>query len=391
MLTESDIEKMAGESRRTLVSEFQEKYTSLRTRAFRVPVEQASKIADALKCPLQVATIAYLIEMDGIMSAKRAVDLMAVELQRRASIGEEIPNIPSHILEFSINEGKWIEYIYGRFARDVEQKTRSLVNLEGALDTEAATVEQALAVLRERARVAEGSIAPVVTAWLKEHPRATSLDALLAFGPALTKWPRNTFLGRLSVARRRNQAFFRLLNKILSTASDSATVDDTIRRVSALIDDLSSELATLSPTAVSHLLLHVTPRPIGRGDRSPYVSVGAASYRGGKIEPDMNSPFDFLERDIHLARRRREDEREQYLMERISRVIRVLTYKGSPIDDCVAQTLSEIADRFGVSKASVETYTEEAKENLQMVPLDQRDESAARIVYDFVMGHVYNR
>ena len=57
----------------------------------------------------------------------------------------------------------------------------------------------------------------------------------------------------------------------------------------------------------------------------------------------------------------------------------------------MAETLSEIADRFGISKASVETYTEEAKENLQMVPLDQRDESAARIVYDFVMGHVYNR
>ncbi len=382
---------MAGERQKSLVSEFQDKYTSLRTRAFRVPVDHARAIAEKFECPLQVAIVAYLIDMDSILSLRKAIDLIAYELQRRARVGENIPNIPGNVLDFAINEGKWIEYVYGNFARDMELKTRSIFNLEGALDTEAATVEQALLVLRERTKVAGGFVAPIIEEWIKEHPKATSRDALLVFGPALTKWPRSTFLGRLPVIRRRNQALFRLLVKILSTASDSAVVDATANRIQSIIDDLSQDFTKLSPVAVGHLLLHMTPKLQGRGDKSPYVEFGSASTRGSKIEPDMSSPFDFLERDIHLAGRRQEEDRERYLKQRIARVLHVLEHNGTSIEEGISQTINEIKERFNISTDDLDTFLEHVIDDLKLVPIDQREIQAAQFVFQFISDHIYNR
>ncbi|MHA1772023.1 MAG: hypothetical protein ACTSYL_04045 [Candidatus Thorarchaeota archaeon] len=391
MLPESELNRMAGESQRGLVSEFQEKYTNLRTRAFRVPIDHARRIAEEYDCPLQVAIIAYLIDMDNILNLRNAIDLIAFELQRRALVREEIPNIPGNILEFAINEGKWIEYIYGKFSREMEIKTRNIANLESALNTENATAEQALIVLRERSRVAGGIIAPLVQEWLKEHPKSTSKDALVAFGPALTKWPRATFLGRLPVLRRRNQALFRLLLKVLATASDSTTVDSIMGSVRTVIEDLSQDLSKLSPLAVGHLLLHMVPKPLGRGDKSRYIEFGAASTRGSKAEPDMTSPYDFLERDIYLAKRRPDEEQERYLVQRISRVLHVLEYQEISLEDAIAQILDEIATRFKVDSSPIGEYTESVVDELRLAPIDQRETQAARFVFKFINDNIYNR
>ncbi len=391
MLPESELKKMTDESQRGLVREFQEKYTNLRTRAFRVPIERARKIAEEYDCPLQVAIIAYLIDMDSITNLRRAIDLIAYEFQRRAAVGEEIPNIPGNILDLAINEGKWIEYIYGKFARDMELKVRSIANLESALNTESATAEQALVVLRERTKVARGVITPIVETWLKEHPKSTSRDVLIAFGPALTKWPRATFLGRLPVLRRRNQALFRLLLKILSTASDSTTIDSMMASVRSVIDDLSQDITRLSPLAVGHLLLHMVPKPLGRGDKSKYIEFGAASTRGSKVEPDMTSPFDFLERDIHLARRRPEEERQKYLVQRISRVLHVLELQNTPLEQGILKTLNEIIARFKLDSSTMSDFSNEVKDQIRIVPIDEREIQSAKFIFQFITNNIYNR
>ncbi len=391
MLSETDISKMAGDIRRRMIEEFKEKHASLRTRAFRVPVDEARRIAELLHCPLQIATCAYIVEMDGILSAKSAADLMMLEFRRRASVGEEVPNLPGSLLDFAIEESKWIEYIYGGFARAIERHTRSLSNLEGALNTEEATVEQALAVIRERRRIAEGAIAPIVEEWQKDHIRSHGLDALTAFGPVLTKWPRMTFLGKLNIIRRRTQALFRLLAKILAQASDSATVDASILRLNRLLDILALDYKKMDSTAIAHLLLQMAPRASGRGDKVAYVIVGSPSTRGNKAEPDMTSPLDFLERDIHLARRRGDEERERYLSERIARVIRVLEYKGMDVKQSTEEILREIAQRFGLNVEVATRYGEDLMDQLEIVPPDERENKAAHLIFDFIVDRIYGR
>jgi len=384
LLRDPDLEKLVVASRQRLTQEFADKYVNLRERVRRVPIEEAQRIAEEFSTPLEVAMIAYLIHMDGIQSLKQSIALLSAELQRRASIGEDIPNIPGNIMEFAITEGRWIEYVYGTFARDLELKVRDLANLESTLDEESSTVEKAISVITARTKLAEGFIVPVLQAWLKEHLKSNSQEALLYFGPPVTKWKPETLKGKFNHLRRRNQALFRRLREILSTASESATVDMSITRLNFLIEDMDKPLSDMTVKSIAHIILHMAPRPTGRGDRSRYVQVGVASTRGSKTEPDMASPFDFLERDVRLSRRRVGEEQPTFLMERIDRVIRVLKFRGDPIQDIVKTCLSELIDRLGLENISLDEQNESAERALADVGIVERDTVAVKLVFDFV-------
>ncbi|MFW9843926.1 MAG: hypothetical protein ACFFEV_05070, partial [Candidatus Thorarchaeota archaeon] len=137
--------------------------------------------------------------------------------------------------------------------------------------------------------------------------------------------------------------------------------------------------------------LHMVPRPqSGRGDRSPYIEIGVGSTRGNKAEPDMYSPFDFLERDIKLGNRRKGDDRNQFLLERIARVFRVLKYQGSDIPECVSKCFSEIIARFALDDVSFDDSLTAANEKLVDAMITERDALAIDIIHDFVNTHVYS-
>ncbi|MFW9847021.1 MAG: hypothetical protein ACFFD6_09750, partial [Candidatus Thorarchaeota archaeon] len=298
MIQDPELEKMAIESRQKLTQEFAETHADLRERSRRVPASEAEQLADTLTCPFQIATLAYIIDMNGIMSSREAATLLSSELERLADVGESVPNLPGNVLEFALAEGRWIEYLYGKFAREMEFKVRELANLEGFLEEDSPPVEKAVSLIWSRTKVAEAFVAPLVETWLKDHNKSTSEDVLVAFGPAITKWKRSTLRGKMTHLQRRCQAFFRKLSAVLAAdTSESATVDLSLKRLYDLIDALGKPLDELSVKATAHLLLHIAPRQIGRGDKSSYVAVGAASTRGNKAEPDLSSPFDFLERD----------------------------------------------------------------------------------------------
>ncbi|MFW9834602.1 MAG: hypothetical protein ACFFEK_11440 [Candidatus Thorarchaeota archaeon] len=390
MLLEPDIKKLAVESRARLVQEFAEKYANFRERVRRVPEADAEKIAEQLSCPTEIAMTAYLINMDGIMGIKQAVSLLSSELQRRATIGKGVPNLPGNIMEFALTEGRWISHIYGSFVRQIELQIRELANLEEAIEDTYIEVEKALAVIAARTKMSETIIAPVVDEWYKDHSKATSKDALIFFGQAITKWNVNTLNGKFIQVRRRNQALFRILRESLLTASDSYTMDISIDRIDALIDDLGQPFDQMNLRAVSHFLLHIAPRPAtGRGDRSPYVSIGVASTRGNKAEPDLSSPFDFLERDVKLAKRRQGEEREEYLKERINRVMRVLRYQESTPEESVENCLMELVDRFAIKDASIDETVENSKIAIASVPETEKTKISVSIVYDFVTSSIY--
>ena len=390
MLPETDIQKLAVESRQKLIEEFAETYANLRERVKRVPDLDARKVSEEFSCPVEVAMIAYLINMDGIMSLRQAVGLFSAELSRRASVGEDVPNLPGNIMEFALIEGRWISHIHGRFTRQLELRARSLANLEDGSDSESIEVEKALSIIAERVKLAETLISPLTEEWTKEHVKSTSADVITAFGQALTKWNRSTLYGKFKQIQKRNQARFRILRQALTQTSDSFTIDASIGRVDTLIDELGQPLDKLTPRAVSHLLLHMVPRPQhGRGDRSPYLDIGVGSTRGNKAEPDMASPFDFLERDIKLGNRRKGDDRKDYLLGRIARVIRVLKYQGSDAPEFVQKCFTEIIARFGLVDISLDEITVTANDQLSQALPSEKDPIAINLIYDFIQNNVY--
>lgn len=390
MLLEPDIKKLAVESRQRLVQEFAEKYANLRERIKRVPEADARRISEELSCPLEIAMIAYLINMDGILGVKKAVGLLSEELQRRATVGEDVPNLPGNIMEFALNEGRWISHIYGSFVREIELQVRGLANLEEGIEGSSIEVERALSIIAARTKLSETVIAPVIEEWNKEHPKATSKDALISFGQGITKWNISTLNGKFIQVQRRTQALFRILRESLLTASDSYTMDAPINRIDILIEELGSPFDEMSLKAVSHFLVHIAPRQAtGRGDRSSYVSVGVTSTRGNKAEPDLTSPFDFLERDVKLAKRRKGIEREEYLKEKIDRVLRVLTYQENTHAESVEKCLTELVDRLDLVDISVDGLIENSKAAITSAPETERNKISVSIIYDFVSSNVY--
>ena len=391
MLPETDIQKLAVESRQKLIQEFAETYANLRERVKRVPDSDAQKVSEEFSCPLEVALVAYLINMDGIMSLHMAVDLFTSELARRASVGEDVPNLPGNVMEFALTEGRWIAHIHGRLTRQLEIRVRSLANLEDVVDNKNLEVEKALLIIAERVKLAETVISPIVEEWRQEHVKSTSADAITSFGLALTKWNRCTLNGKFNQIIKRNQAYFRLLRQALSQSSDSFTIDATIDRLSTLIIELEQPLEELTPRAVAHFLLHLIPRTrTGRGDRSPYIDIGVRSTRGNKAEPDMSSPFDFLERDIKLGYRRKGDDRREFLHERIARVLRVLKYQGNDIPECVSKCYSEIIARLDLKDVSFEEAVVAANDKIFDALITERDTLAVTLVHDFVDDYVYS-
>jgi len=390
VLLEPDIKKLAIESRQRLIQEFADKYANLRERVRRVPEADACKISEELSCPLEIAMIAYLINMDGIMGVKQAVGLLSTELQRRATVGEDVPNLSGNIMEFSLTEGRWISHIYGSFVRQIELQVRGLANLEEGVEGPSIEIEKALSIIAARTKISETLIAPVIEEWIKEHPKSTSKDVLISFGQGITKWNMNTLNGKFIQVRRRTQALFRVLKESLLMPSDSFTMDASVDRIDTLIEELGHPFDDMTLRAVSHFLLHIAPRQAtGRGDRSPYVSVGVTSTRGNKAEPDLTSPFDFLERDVKLAKRRKGNEREEYLKEKIDRVMRVLKHQENTHAESVEKCLTELVDRLNLVDTPMIEIIENSKAAITSTPEAERDKLSVSIVYDFVTSHVY--
>jgi hypothetical protein len=392
LLLDPDLEKVAVQSRQRLVEEFAEKHATLGERARRVPVNSARSISDEYQCPLQIATVAYLLDMDGIISIRKAIHLLSAELFRREKNGDGVPNLPGNVQEFAVDEARWISYIYGSFSREFEVKVRELANLESVVEDENPPVEKAISLMNARIKVVETFLMPVVQAWFKDHDKGTSEDLLVFLVPAVTSWNETTIRGKLIRMRQRNQALFRRLSMIIASASDSMTMDMYLDRVNSLIAELQDDTEELSPRAVSHLILHMAPRPTGaRGDRSRFVEVGMASTRGNKAEPDMVSPFDFLERDILLARRRSGNEREEYLKQRIARVIRVLKYQGNDTINCIEQLVREITERFQLANIVVTDELERMGKSISNASQEEYDFVAMNLVNSFIEDHVFSR
>jgi len=392
VLVVSDLEKIAIDERRKLVREFEEKYADLQEKVYKIPEREIEKIVSKLKCPPELARVAYCIEMDGILNVKEAVDLLIDELQRRTKAGSEVAKVSSHLLDFSIKEGKWIEYLYRTFSYKMESKIREISNNESKIKRESMSSETAMSVFQNRQKVAETYVLEVIKRWLAEHEKSKPIDAVFALGLATTRWTRDIIRNRI---RRIINDLIEFMQRIEDTLQkeemQSRALKYIISRVSSIISGLTNGIDNITDVAAAHLVVHLSPKPDIKPDRSEIVMLSAPYTRGGLVEANMDSPADFLERDVKLAARRPEPARSIYLKKQINALTRYLYHKKIEKEEIVNQVFRMLEERFNIPERIVKIEKKHAKERLLKVEPAEHFELFSEIMTEFVIKYIIER
>jgi len=370
---------------RMLRKEFEETYGDLAEKARKVPDKEAEELSKELGVPLEIAKVALRLEFDGILDAKRVCEILMQEMERLREVDFEVPNISSYLFNFAVKEGKWIEYLYGSFRKETEEAVRNLTNWESIVsDSEAVSEGTIISFLNERKKIIDKVIEPVVDEWLKTHKDASYLDAAISLVCALEKIDRKEAIKLLD---ERKEIFHKFLLKIYEKVKDMKGIklfESIKNRVAAMVDDLSNPISNLKKETYLELILNSVPRPIPRKVQvSQYLFVGGPITRGGKVEPDLVKPTDFLERDILLAKRRHGEDQVNYLMSSVEKVLKALLEQGMDLEDAVMHVLSEMYKRFNVDEFPEEDLREKVRELVA-----QSDEDRIKVLSKFLSNHL---
>jgi len=76
-------------------------------------------------------------------------------------------------------------------------------------------------------------------------------------------------------------------------------------------------------------------------------------------------------------------------MLRIGRVLRVLKYQGSDVNECVKQCYTEITSRFSLKDISLDDSLTVASEKLAEALVTEKDDLAISLIFDFVNDNVF--
>ena len=389
MLLISDLEKIAINERKKLTREFEEKYVDLREKVFKVPNNEVEKIVEKLKCPSEIARVAYCIELDGVLNISESVELLIDELQRRTEAGAAVANIPSHLLEFAIEEGKWIEYLYRTFAHEMDKKIREISNNESKIKRDSMSAETAISVFQNRQKVAEGFVLEVMKKWLDEHKKAKPIDAVISMGRATTRWTRDIIHSRLRRIINDLISFMRRVETTLNKEENpSKALKYIVSHVSAIIDGLTKGIDGVTEISGAHLVVHIAPKPDIKPDRSEIVTLGAPFTRKGLVEANMDSPADFLERDVKLAARRPEPARTIYLKKQILTLEHYLYNRGTKREAIIHKIMEMLQDRFSVKEAQIKMIVKEIKEHLKTITPDEHFEASSDMLTAFIIRNI---
>ncbi|WXG41013.1 MAG: hypothetical protein WED07_09630 [Candidatus Freyarchaeum deiterrae] len=390
--------------------EFEITYKDLSERASRLPDDKPAELAKIFNCPISLCKVAYLLELDGVMRAEKALELILWEYDRRKQIGNPVVPVVSYEYDFAAQEGRWIEYLYSDIFRKL-QNTRELYNLEKVIEGETSIpVENVMYILQERRKLAETYLVPVIMKWKKTHEASNNNDAAINFCAAALKCTHSEAILALQQAKRRlirvlrkfsesfehspDKSLFdadaKLQQPSLSRVKKSEEVVSPLEKIYELIDDLEKSLPAMSTYAVAEIILEVTPKPIGVESTvgvSDYLIVTPPIMRDGMVGPDLKEPSDFLERDIVFAKRRVLAVRDNYLRERVRKVHKALLNKGQGIEESGAWILYKVAQDFNLPPISAEDALKYVKKELENKEGDL-SELVEKIITDYLWDKI---
>ena len=373
---------------RMVTKEFEETYGDLAEKARKVPSEKAEELAKKLNVPPEIAKIAIRLELDGVIDAESACKILMNEMERLKKLNFEVPNISSYLFNFAVKEGKWIEYLYKTFRKEAEESVRSLANWERIISDEKAISEGSIInFLNERKKIIDEVIEPVVNEWVKSHRDSSYLDAALTLICALEKIDKEKAMKILEERKNQLQQFLTNIYNKIKDVKGIKLFEHIKDRIATIIEDLSKPVADLMKDSYLELILNSVHRPVPREVQvSPYVFIGGPVTRGGKVEPDLVKPTDFLERDIRLARRRHVEDQAAFLTNSVERVLKTLVEQGMEAEDAVIHVIKEIYSRFGVGEPLVSEMEEKIKELIR-----KSGEDKIKVLSKFLFNHLMKK
>ncbi|MFX1509056.1 MAG: hypothetical protein ACFFBR_02000 [Promethearchaeota archaeon] len=364
---------------RRIAEEFESTYGTLDEKVSRVPDDAAIAIADECNVHLEVARVAYRVMLDGaITDPKPSCDILMQEFDRRAKQGSPVPEIDTYQREVALTEGKWIEYLYGQLGKVLLADLRNLVNLDRTIADEIEPAnEQVIAVLAQRRKINECYFQPLIERWLNEHEGANIALAVRAVAGGLIGSTDSDIDDAINGARASLLIKLRRYEQFLSQEDDEEDASRLMVKILGEIQKLTKEvqgpLETVSPNTAGEILIEVSPPPPESIDEKPKFGFVSAPFPARPVMgPPLQTPLDYLERDVWLASMKPPDERAPFLREKITTVTDNLIEQGTPLDKIGSTIIFDLDSRFSWTRSKKSVVKKELREIQDLAGEDYR-------------------
>jgi hypothetical protein len=352
---------------RRIAEEFESTYGTLEEKVARVPDDAAIAIADKCSVHLEVARVAYRIYLDGVIpDAQPSCRILMQEFDRRAERGSPVPEIDTYQREVAVKEGNWIEYLYGQLGKALIPDLRNLVNLERTVSDEIEPAnEHVVAVLAQRRKINEGYFRPLIERWMNEHEGATIALAVQAIAGGLIGYREPDVIDAINGARASLLIKLRRYEQFLSQQDDeeeSRLLTKVLGQIQTLIEEVHGSLEAVSVNTAGEILIEVSPPPPESLEDQPKDGFIHAPFPIKQIGSQLQTPLDFLERDVWLAKMKAPDERAPFLREKITIVTNNLIEQGTPLDKIGETIIFDLDSRFSWTRSKKTTVRTELRE-----------------------------
>ncbi len=354
---------------RRIAEEFEATYGTLDEKVARVPDDAALAIADECCVHLEVARVAYRVMLDGtIPDPKASCKILMREFDRRAKQGSPVPEVDTYQREVAIIEGNWIEYLYGQLNKVLLGDLRNLVNLERTIADEIEPAnEQVIAVVAQRRKVVEIYFTSLLQRWLNDHRGANIGHAVRAITGGLTGSFESDIDDAINGARAALLIKLRRYEQFLSVEDEeeeeSRLMEKILGEIRQLLKEVQGPLEEASLHTAGEILIEVAPPPPESLDEKPKFGYVSAPFpTRPQMGPPMQTPLDYLERDVWLAVMKPPDERTSFLREKISTVTENLIEQGTPLDKIGTTIIFDLDSRFSWTRSKKTVVRRELRE-----------------------------
>ncbi|MFX1491562.1 MAG: hypothetical protein ACFFBX_00530 [Promethearchaeota archaeon] len=341
-----------------IAEEFESTYGTLDEKVARVPDDAAAAISDECCVHLEVARVAYRIMLDGVITEpKSTCRILMQEFDRRAKHGSPVPEINTYMREVAVTEGNWIEYLYGELTKVLLADLRNLANLERTIADEIEPAnERVIAVVAQRRKIVEGYFTSLIQRWLQDHRGANIGQAVHSITGGLTGSFEpdiddaiNGARASLLIKLRRYEEF---LSRDEEEEDESRLTEKILGEIRTLIKEVQGPLEIVSPNTAGEILIEVSPPPLESIDDKPKFGFVTAPFPAQpQIGPPMQTPLDYLERDVWLASMKPPEERTPFLRAKITAVTNNLIEQGTPLDKIGTKIIFDLDSRFSWTRS----------------------------------------
>nr|MDO8132886.1 hypothetical protein [Candidatus Njordarchaeum guaymaensis] len=341
---------------RELNTEFKVNFGALNQKVLNVPRAPARRIAEAHDVPFALGRVAYQIQEDGILSADVACELLGREYVRLKATDHAVPTIESIELDFAIKEGQWIEYLFKKFIRQVNDCIATVTTIEGLLTSRDIPIERVFMTIHERNELTRGLIAPVLREWKCSHRGSNASTAALAVTEVILKSPNKSEKAKLALTKKIDEVrtMLKRLQSTLKTVdftSWSSREMEPVKRMAGDVEEslkeMDSPFELMSEESLAELIVQVILKESARLaplEKGSYLIVSSPPPKYGELPPLLKDPYDFLERDIKLAKRR--DDAHEFLLKTVEKVHKALLDENKSPLDVAINMIMQMYDRF---------------------------------------------